>query len=224
MTNQAYQLARADEGTWEYADGHNPKILQYFADVGHGWVKDDETAWCAAFVGAMLKRAGMPQTGKLNARSYLDWGDEVALDGAQEGDIVVFWRGTPDGWQGHVGFFVRRAGVSIEVLGGNQANQVNVKRYPVDRLLGVRRAPGTQAPTMVRVAERPHAKRRRSPRRCRPAPRRSSPLSAVARARSLRSTARHRSWRSGSSASWRCLLHGSCASGCGSGRTVIDRR
>jgi hypothetical protein len=41
------------------------------------------------------------------------------------------------------------------VLGGNQANQVNVKRYPVDRLLGVRRAPGTQAPTMVRVAERP---------------------------------------------------------------------
>lgn len=155
MTNQAYQLARADEGTWEYADGHNPKILQYFADVGHGWVKDDETAWCAAFVGAMLKRAGMPQTGKLNARSYLDWGDEVALDDAQEGDIVVFWRGTPDGWQGHVGFFVRRAGVSIEVLGGNQANQVNVKRYPVDRLLGVRRAPGTQAPTMVRVADRP---------------------------------------------------------------------
>ena len=104
MTNQAYQLARADEGTWEYADGHNPKILQYFADVGHSEVKDDETAWCAAFVGAMLKRAGMPHTGKLNARSYLDWGDEVALEDAQEGDIVVFWRGTPDGWQGHVGF------------------------------------------------------------------------------------------------------------------------
>jgi len=155
MTNQAYELARADEGTWEWADGHNPKVVKYFADVGHSWVKDDETAWCAAFVGAMLKRAGMPHTGKLNARSYLDWGDEVALEDAQEGDIVVFWRGTPDGWQGHVGFFVRRAGVSIEVLGGNQANQVNVKRYPVDRLLGVRRAPSTIKPSMVRVADRP---------------------------------------------------------------------
>jgi len=158
MSNQAYQLARADEGTWEWAEGHNPKVVRYFADVGHSWVKDDETAWCAAFVGAMLKRAGMPHTGKLNARSYLDWGEEVALDDAQEGDVVVFWRGTPDGWQGHVGFFVRRAGASIEVLGGNQANQVNVKRYPVDRLLGVRRAPGTQAPSMVRVADHPARK------------------------------------------------------------------
>jgi len=154
MTNPAYQLARSDEGTWEWADGHNPKILQYFTDVGHGWVKNDETAWCAAFVGAMLKRAGMPHTGKLNARSYLDWGDEVSLDEAKEGDIVVFWRGSKDSWQGHVGFFVRRAGVSIEVLGGNQANQVNVKRYAADHLLGVRRAPGTQAPSMVRVADR----------------------------------------------------------------------
>lgn len=160
MTNKAYQLAQADIGTWEYADGHNPKVLQYFADVGHSWVQDDETAWCAAFVGAMLKRTGMPHTGKLNARSYQYWGDEVTLNEAREGDIVVFWRGTPDGWQGHVGFFVRRAGDNIEVLGGNQKNQVNVTTYSVDRLLSVRRAPNTQQPSPVRVASGPQ---RRSP-------------------------------------------------------------
>jgi len=154
MTNKAYQLAREDVGTLEYADGHNPKIVQYFADVGHSWVQDDETAWCAAFVGAMLKRAGMPHTGKLNARSYQYWGDEVSLDAAQEGDIVVFWRGTPDGWQGHVGFFVRHSGDSIDVLGGNQSNQVNIKAYPVDRLLSVRRAPNTSQPSRVVVSER----------------------------------------------------------------------
>lgn len=155
MTNQAYQLARADIGTWEYQDGHNPKVVQYFADVGHGWVKDDETAWCAAFVGAMLKRAGMAHTGKLNARSYLSWGDEVPLDAAKEGDIVVFWRGSPDSWQGHVGFFVRKEGNQIVVLGGNQANQVNERAYPTSRLLGVRTTPNTTAPSMVRVEDRP---------------------------------------------------------------------
>jgi uncharacterized protein (TIGR02594 family) len=153
MTNTAYKLAQADIGTVEWSEGHNPKVVKYFSDVGHDWVKDDETAWCAAFVGAMLKRAGLPHTGKLSARSYLQWGEEVALGSAQEGDIVVFWRGSPDGWQGHVGFFVRRAGTHIEVLGGNQNNSVNVQRYPADRLLGVRRDPSTQPPTGVYVAE-----------------------------------------------------------------------
>lgn len=134
-----YELAQKDLGTWEWKDGHNPKVVQYFHDIGHAWVKDDETAWCAAFVGSMLHRANMPHTGKLNARSYLEWGEPVDLNDAEEGDIVVFSRGDPNGWQGHVGFFVKRAGKYIEVLGGNQSNQVNVKRYPVSRLLGVRR-------------------------------------------------------------------------------------
>lgn len=136
---KAYDLARADLGTWEWSNGHNPKVVQYFAEVGHDWVKDDETAWCAAFVGAMLKRAGLPHTGKLNARSYLDWGAHVDLKDAEEGDIVVFSRGDPKGWQGHVAFFVEESGDYIKSLGGNQRNQVNVSRYPKSRLLGVRR-------------------------------------------------------------------------------------
>lgn len=137
--SKAYELAQQDLGTWEWADGHNPKVVQYFADVGHSWVKDDETAWCAAFVGAMIERSGGNSTRKLNARSYLEWGEPVDLNDAKEGDIVVFSRGDPNGWQGHVGFFVKRVGTHIEVLGGNQSNQVNKQRYPVSRLLSVRR-------------------------------------------------------------------------------------
>lgn len=138
---KAYDLALGDTGTWEWSDGHNPKVIKYFAEVGHDWVKDDETAWCAAFVGAMLKRAGMPHTGKLNARSYLDWGEPVALEDAEKGDVVVFSRGNPNGWQGHVAFFHKDAGSSLEVLGGNQRNQVNISKYPKSRLLGIRRMP-----------------------------------------------------------------------------------
>lgn len=137
----AYNLARKEIGTWEWADGHNPKIVKWFADAGHSWVTDDETAWCAAFVGAMLKAANQPNTGKLNARSYLDLGEVIDLPQAREGDIVIFSRGDPNGWQGHVGFYVGRVGDQIVVLGGNQGNQVNERKYPVSRLLGIRRIP-----------------------------------------------------------------------------------
>lgn len=149
--NKAYTLARKDEGTWEWRDGHNPKVVQYFADVGHAWVKDDETAWCAAFVGAMLKRAGMPHTGQLNARSYLNWGEPVALEDAQEGDIAVFSRGDPNGWKGHVAFYVSHKGAHISVLGGNQDNQVNEKNYAKSRLLGIRRMANTAKPSISQL-------------------------------------------------------------------------
>jgi len=141
-----YDRARADIGTWEWKDGHNPKVVKYFADVGHAWVKDDETAWCAAFVGAMLERCQIKSTKALNARSYLDWGTPVSLAEARPGDIVIFSRGNPNGWQGHVAFFVKSSKTTITVLGGNQANQVNEKAYPKNRLLGVRRVPSINPP------------------------------------------------------------------------------
>jgi uncharacterized protein (TIGR02594 family) len=118
---------------------HNPEIVKFFAEAGHSWVKDDETAWCAALMGAVLKRAGLQGTGKLNARSYLEWGNPVDIGSAKAGDIVVFWRGSRDGWQGHVGFYVATKGDNIIVRGGNQGNKISEAAYPASRLLGVRR-------------------------------------------------------------------------------------
>ena len=97
------------------------------------------TAWCAAFVDATLRQSGMEGTGKLNARSYLDWGQPV--DQPQRGDVAVFSRGDPNGWQGHVGFFdgYDEAG-KIRVLGGNQGDAVSLASYDPSQLLGFRRA------------------------------------------------------------------------------------
>lgn len=117
---------------------HNPEVLKYFADSGHAWVQDDETAWCAAYVGSVLASVGIQGTGQLNARSYLKWGTPV--DDPQPGDVVVFWRGDRNGWQGHVGFFVKWQGRDIVVRGGNQGNAVSDAVYSRDRLLGFRRA------------------------------------------------------------------------------------
>ena len=142
---RAYDLAKAEIGTVEWAKGDNPKVVAYFKDSGNAGVTNDETAWCAAFVGAMLKRAGMKGTGKLTARSYLDWGTPVDRKNAREGDVVVFKRGNSS-WQGHVAFFVKDNGNTITVLGGNQSNAVNRKAYKAVDLLGIRRAPGVAKP------------------------------------------------------------------------------
>jgi uncharacterized protein (TIGR02594 family) len=117
---------------------HNPKVVQFFKDVGHGWVKNDETAWCAAFVGAMLAHCDMPHTSSLAARSYLQWGRKTSRP--KRGDIVVFKRGNSS-WQGHVAFYLGEASGRIYVLGGNQANAVNVRSYTKSSLLGYREKP-----------------------------------------------------------------------------------
>lgn len=143
---KAYELAKAEIGTVEKAGKEsNPKVVAYYHDAGHPEVKDDAVAWCAAFVGAMIKRAGGKPSGSLAARSYLKWGSPVDRQKAQEGDVVVFKRGNSD-WQGHVAFFVKDNGSTITVLGGNQADAVNRRAYPAASLLGIRREVAAVAP------------------------------------------------------------------------------
>lgn len=142
-----FEIARGYIGTTEGpGPENNPAIMAMYASVGHDWVEHDSVAWCAAFVGHCLERAGIRSTRKLTARSYLDWGIPVDIADTQPGDIGVIPRGTSS-WQGHVFFIERIEGAWVWGLGGNQSNAVNVKRYPVSKLLGIRRA-GNVAPAV----------------------------------------------------------------------------
>ena len=112
----------------------NPEVLKYFNDLGFDGAKlKDETAWCSAFVNWVCKEGGAKYTGKLNARSWLNIGERTKTP--EIGDIVVFWRGSPESWKGHVGFYINKDENYIYVLGGNQNNQVNIKAYNKNRLL-----------------------------------------------------------------------------------------
>ena len=146
-------IARSYLGTKELkGTADNPKIMEMYRTVGHHWVEHDEVAWCAAFVGHCLEKAGFTSTRKINARSYLTWGEKVAgPEQAKEGDIVVFTRGSNTA-QGHVAFFLMATGSQIEVLGGNQSDGVTVARYAKSRLLGIRR------PLRADVPQRPEMK------------------------------------------------------------------
>lgn len=137
MTEPAWlTAARKDLGLKEIVGSrHEPRIVAYFAKAGHAWVKDDETAWCAAFVGAKLVEAGLKGTGSLMARSYSTWGQPLKTP--TPGCIAVFSRaGSPV--LGHVAFFLRDLGSQIEVIGGNQSNSVSIARYSKSNLIGYR--------------------------------------------------------------------------------------
>ncbi len=112
---------------------HHPEILKFWKDIKRGGIKDDETPWCAAFVGAMLERSGIRSSRYESAKSYLQWGR--TLSEPVLGCVVVFTR---EGG-GHVGFLVGKdkAG-NLLILGGNQSDQVNIRAFPVSRVTGYR--------------------------------------------------------------------------------------
>lgn len=105
MNELIYENAKGYLGLAEFPGAkHNPKIVKMYADSGNAWVTNDETPWCAAFVGAVLAQSGYKSTNKLNARSYLNWGSPVELKDAKRGDVVILERGT-DPASGHVAFY-----------------------------------------------------------------------------------------------------------------------
>ena len=115
---------------------HNPKVIKLYKDAGHPWVKDDETPWCGAFVGAWLGRVDQPViAGALGARNWLQWGKKTKAP--SRGDVVVFKRGS--GWQGHVAFYIGEDKGRIYHLGGNQRNRVSISSTPRSKLLGFRK-------------------------------------------------------------------------------------
>jgi uncharacterized protein (TIGR02594 family) len=135
------KLARAELGVKEVVGPqHNPTVIGYFRDAGFPEIDTDETAWCAGFANAMLERSGAPGSKSLAARSFLTWGKPITKP--YPGCIAVFSRGDPRSWEGHVGFFVSEDGDKINVLGGNQSNQVSIAAQARGRLLGYR-APGS---------------------------------------------------------------------------------
>lgn len=126
--------ARKHIGTREIkGPTHEPKILAWWKAIKRGGIKDDETPWCAAFVGGCLEAVGIVSSRFESARSYETWGMKLAAP--IPGCIVVFSR---DGG-GHVGFVIGqdRAG-NLLVLGGNQGDAVNVKSFARSRVTAYR--------------------------------------------------------------------------------------
>jgi uncharacterized protein (TIGR02594 family) len=129
------EIAEGYIGTTEFKGiRHNPVIVNFWKLIRRSGIKDDETPWCAAFVGGCLEQAGIVSSRFESAASYLKWGD--ALENPLLGCVAVI--GRPGG--NHV-FFV--AGVSPDGhrligLGGNQSDKVRYATFPVGAVKGYR--------------------------------------------------------------------------------------
>lgn len=143
------RVARTYIGTREIKGPvHNLAILELFRLCGHAWVKDDETAWCAAFVGGVLAKVAIPGTGSLAARSYETWGQSLPLNQPVYGAIGVKRRkGAPASSPlGHVGFVVGATADKIILLGGNQQDMVNVSAFDRSEFTAFRYPPKLSLP------------------------------------------------------------------------------
>lgn len=101
---------------------HNATILKWWREIKSQF-KDDETPWCAAFVGGVLEECGIESTHSGMARSYESWG--VPLSKPSVGAVVTFARKGG----GHVGFVVGHNADTVSVLGGNQRDAVSISRF-----------------------------------------------------------------------------------------------
>jgi uncharacterized protein (TIGR02594 family) len=120
---------------------HHPLIQWWLSLCKLGHDTPDETPWCSAFINGGAWTLRLPRSYSAAARSWLRVGEAISLDDAVPGqnDIVVLWRGDPNGWQGHVGVLAGVEGGTVHLLSGNQGDAVSVAPFPISQVLGARR-------------------------------------------------------------------------------------
>jgi uncharacterized protein (TIGR02594 family) len=113
-------------------NGSNKKIEEYIKLGTNLGDRKDDVAWCAAFVGWVLKKVGYKSTNSAYARSYMKLLD---IKKPQYGCVVVLKRGK-EPWMGHVGFLTSSNPLWVTLLGGNQGDMVCEQKYPRWKVLG----------------------------------------------------------------------------------------
>lgn len=135
--------ARRQMGVREIAGKrHEPRIIAFFKAALASWFSDDETPWCGAFVAHCMIAAGQPIPPKgtaVRALAWAEWGQSCL---PRVGAVAVF--GRQGG--GHVGFVVGESSASLYILGGNQANAVNITPISKSRLICFRWPAGLPIP------------------------------------------------------------------------------
>lgn len=131
----AYSLMGTQE---QPGRGSNEAIIGWAEDLEITSYNDDDIPWCGLFVahciGSQLPEEVLPSN-PLGARQWEMFGHKVS---PKLGSILVFWRGSVDGWKGHVGFYWAEDEEAYQVLGGNQSNAVTIARISKKRLLTAR--------------------------------------------------------------------------------------
>ena len=122
---------------------HNRELFAWLRSDGAGVGDPAKIPWCGDFVETCIALALPDEVLPANpylASNWTKFGNPVS---PRYGAILVFWRGSPSSWKGHIGFYVSEDATHYHVLGGNQSNKINVARISKKRLrVGGSRWPG----------------------------------------------------------------------------------
>lgn len=146
----AFELAERFVGIKEVPSSKDSHQVMAFLTLDDSWPDHDEVSWCSAFVNYICWLLRLPRSKSLMARSWLSVGKSIKIEELEVGfDVVILKRGGENepgpevlNAPGHVGFFAGMEGEEILLLAGNQSNAVNVSRFPMSQMLGVRRLYG----------------------------------------------------------------------------------
>lgn len=116
-------LSEAKAGRWK-ENGKNQYIIGCYKSVGFN-LGNDQTPWCAAFAGSVMKVSGVLSLKTLSSLAYRGFGTVVPLGDKTKwrlNDIVVFSRAGG----GHIGFFrgYNPTTGSVLIAGGNQSDNL----------------------------------------------------------------------------------------------------
>jgi len=145
------RIFRFVEGLEEIAGiRSNPVILNWSKMIGGPkWFDNDDKAWCAVAMNAVLMTAGLKVTSgpdpydRLRARSFEHYGVPLTIPAL--GAIMVFNR--PEG--AHVGLYLGERKDAYYILGANQSNVIGKAWLQKSRLLA------TRWPDEVALPEKP---------------------------------------------------------------------
>jgi len=126
---------------------NNPIIMRWVDETGVSGYTHDSVPWCGLLIAVAAKRAAWPiPEAPLWALNWGKWGKKSPQP--MLGDVLTFTR--PGG--GHVALYVGEDASTYHVLGGNQADSVNIIRVLKTRLKAARRPAWRIAqPANVRV-------------------------------------------------------------------------
>jgi uncharacterized protein (TIGR02594 family) len=102
---------------------HNPRIGEYLKSIPGNDAATDQDDWASAFVEWSLNHVGISGPKSQSSRAWATWGREVKRP--ELGAIAVFnFQGTE-----HVGFVLGETADSLIIVGGNEVDRVEARRY-----------------------------------------------------------------------------------------------
>jgi len=114
-----------------HGNKHNPRVVFYHSFTGK--YSTDEIPWCGSFIAMCMRISGIePPKLAERALSWLSFGK--SSNGPKIGAVAV--KGRRGG--GHVGIVVSIDGNYLYVLGGNQGDEVNIRKYRIDAFIDFR--------------------------------------------------------------------------------------